>query len=518
MLEINPYYLLGFAPWKTVDPAAAKLGISADDPRRLVGAVESALYDRLQRGHTLTDRATLLRVIKRKLGERNASKAIQLALDELAITGTDDKGFQTAGAAALEIGIATRIKAMLSGEAPEQPSLLNTATGDWEQAVILDAERQQQSPFNDEQRQAIQMPFQHGISLLTGGAGVGKTSVLKVINRLATKRHLKVFQMALAGRAVKRMSDATNAPAMTIARFLMEARAERLEITSDSLVIVDEASMLDLPTAYRILRVLPDGARLILVGDPAQLPPIGFGLVFHRLVDSPVVPQTRLLRVYRQDGASGIPDVATEVREHRIPQFVPFNGVHSGVSFIECDQDKTMQILREIQDVWSEEEWQALTSLKVGRAGTHHLNGSFHADRCSGDPFADCLVPGEPVIHLVNDYDRGVMNGTLGTVVQIHEDQVTEIDFEGVRHLLQPEEVRDNVELAYVISVHKAQGSQFSRVVVVVGKSRLLDHALIYTALTRAIEQVVFVGDRRAFEHAVESAPLASQRSVGFAL
>jgi exodeoxyribonuclease V alpha subunit len=135
-----------------------------------------------------------------------------------------------------------------------------------------------------------------------------------------------------------------------------------------------------------------------------------------------------------------------------------------------------------------------------------------------GSPFGATIVAGEPVIHLVNDYERGLMNGTLGTVIEVLQDSSLAIEFEGIRHVLPADEARDRIELAYAISVHKAQGSQFARVAVVVGKSRNLDHALLYTALTRGVDQVVFVGDRSAFDAAVKAPPLASQRSVGFRL
>lgn len=519
MLDANPYYLLAFASWKPVDLAAARLGVAKDDPRRLVGAVESALYDRLQRGHTLTDKARLLRLTTRKLGGRGASEAVQLALEELAITGSDIEGFRTAGAAALEGGIADRLRAMLKGETPGQATLFNAQQGKkWAEPLIASVEREQRFGFNEDQREAIFMPFSHNFSLLTGGAGVGKTAVLRAIIKLAESQHLKVFQMALAGRAAKRMSESTGFPSMTIAKFLIDVRAERLEITSDSLVILDEASMLDLPTAYRILRVLPDGARLLLVGDPAQLAPIGFGLVFHKLVGLPDVPQTNLVEVHRQAASSGIPEVAKAVRKHQVPDFVHFEGRHAGVSFIDCDPDGTMEVLRRLKAAWKGDEWQCLCSVKGGRAGIHIVNASFHAEACGGDPFAATIVAGEPVIHLVNDYERGLMNGTLGTVIEVLADSSLAIEFEGIRHVLHRDDARDRIELAYAISVHKAQGSQFARVAVLVSKSQNLDHALLYTALTRGVDQVVFIGDRSAFHAAVKAPPLASQRSVGFRL
>jgi exodeoxyribonuclease V alpha subunit len=215
MLDANPYYLLAFASWKPVDLAAARLGVAKDDSRRLVGAVESALYDRLQRGHTLTEKPRLVRLTSRKLGGRGANEAVKLALEALAITGSDSTGFQTSGAAALEAGIEDRLRAILKGETPGQAPLFSAQRGkDWAKPLIVSVEQKQRFNFNEAQREAILMPFSHNFSLLTGGAGVGKTAVLRAIIKLAERQHLRIFQMALAGRAAKRMSESTGFPSM----------------------------------------------------------------------------------------------------------------------------------------------------------------------------------------------------------------------------------------------------------------------------------------------------------------
>jgi exodeoxyribonuclease V alpha subunit len=516
MLQRNPYHLLAFASWSNVDCAALKLGVAPDDDRRLIGAVEAVLYERLLHAHTLTDRDTLLDRVARRLNRADARRAIELAVAEGAACGNAEVGYQATGAAALETGIAQRIHAMLAGEAPAQNALFPVVVdGNWAQPHIARVEAAQGFPLNEEQRTAVVMPFEHSFSVLTGGAGVGKTTVLRAVIQLAQHQNLTVLQMAIAGSAAQRMAEATGHPAMTIAKFLSATRSGQLEVPSASLVVVDEASMLDLPTLYRILKHLPDGVRMMLVGDPAQLPPIGFGLAFHRLVGNPCVPQAHLMTVHRQAASSGIPAVASSVRQHRVPVVVPFEGRHHGVSFIECCADDTMPRLRHLAQVWHGDDWQALSAVKGGRAGIHVINESFHHDMCGGE-VDGALVVGEPVIHLVNDYERGLMNGALGRVVAVSDSGGLELEFDGERHSFAGAELLDRIDLAYAISVHKAQGSQFKRVAVVVGKSRLLDHALIYTALTRGVEQVVFVGDRHAFEQAVLSPPLAQRRCVAF--
>lgn len=518
MLRTNPYHLLAFASWPQVDAAALKLGIAPDDGRRLVGAVEAALYERLQQAHTLTSHKELVDRVARHMSRSQAARAISLAIAEGAACGTEDTGYQAFGAAALELGIAQRIRAMLAGESSAQSALFPVVRGDgWALPHISQVEAKQGFPLSDEQRLAVVMPFEHSFSVLTGGAGVGKTTVLRAVIEIAHRQNLAVIQMALAGRAAQRMTEATEHPAMTIAKFLAATRSGRLEVLSDTLVVVDEASMLDLPTLYRILKHLPDGIRMLLVGDPAQLPPIGFGLAFHRLVGSPRVPQAHLTTVHRQAASSGIPAVASDVREHRIPTFVPFVGRHSGVSFIECAPDSVMHQLRELQRVWHEQDWQVLSAVKGGRAGIRNINESAHVDACERTGASPTqFIAGEPVIHLVNDYERGLMNGALGRVVESKDDGSLELEFDGERHLFTAGELMDRVDLAYAISVHKSQGSQFRRVAVVIGKSRLLDHALVYTALTRGVEQVVFLGDRAAFEQAIKTQPLAQARCVAF--
>lgn len=516
LLQGNPYHLLAFASWSRVDAVGTKLDVATDDPRRLVGAVEACLYEHLQRGDTVVSATSLQMELGRRVGLGLVQRAISSALDEGAVIGNNSTGYQAFGAWALEHGIATRIRSMLGGEAASRMSpLSNMTSSKWAEREMQKVEATQGFPLNEEQREAVKLPFSHHFCLLTGGAGVGKTAVLRAVLQLAQAQHLSILQMALAGRAAQRMEQATGHPAMTIAKFLGAVRSGACEVTSETLIVVDEASMLDLPTTYRMLQNMPNGARLMLVGDAAQLPPIGFGLVLHRLVGNVNVPQVHLQTVHRQAASSGIPAAAADVRQHVVPAFVEFKGKHPGVSFIDCPPDDVMPLLRSIATLWAGEDWQALAAVRGGKAGTRHINGSFHrlvdVDRAEG-----ALVPGEPVIHLVNDYERSLMNGALGRVVSVDEGGAPCFDFDGERYDFRPDELPGRLELAYAISVHKAQGSQFKRVVVIISKTRLLDHSLIYTALTRGIEQVVFIGNRLALDDAVASVPIAGRRGVAF--
>jgi exodeoxyribonuclease V alpha subunit len=526
MLDHNPYFMLAFASWRSVDAAARLTGISAEDERRLVGAVEAVLYEALQHGHTLTGHEQLERDVRKLLCNESSARALELAVADGAALGSVSSGYQAIGAAALERRISDRILTMLTGQHAIQGQLFGVDNRDLViDRCLKDLETSQGFVFNAEQRAAVRLSASASFSLLMGGAGVGKTTVLRAVITVAQAQGVAVHQMALAGRAVKRLQQATGAPATTIARFLAAAKAGKLELSPDSLLVVDEASMLDLPTMYRLLRFLPDGARMLLAGDSAQLPPIGFGLVFHRLVDSRRIPRVELTQVHRQAASTGIPVFAGKIRRHLVPEVGDSFKVKSGISFVDRTVSQVIPTLFAIAAEWNGEDWCVLSAVKDGPSGTRSINERFHEANCRAQSFLEPTLRrlgnftvGDPVVYLVNDYDKGLMNGALGVVKEvIHEPQDgLLVDFEGAEYVVPYDEVEERLDLAYAISVHKAQGSQFKRVAVVVTKTRILDHALIYTALTRAVEQVVFIGDRNAFENAVRRPPYAQMRRVAF--
>ncbi|ENO78433.1 exodeoxyribonuclease V [Thauera sp. 63] len=517
-IDANPYLLLAVAGWSRVDAEAQKLGIARTDHRRLVGAIEAALYSRLNVGHTLTSHDTTVKLATSLVGREHCTKAIAAAREDGAIVGSPGQGYQPVGVSSLEQGIAARLRAMIAGKAPAQGYLFHAPSDAPTDALIAEYEGLQGIKLTDEQKAAIRMAANRQFSLVLGGAGVGKTTVLGGLIRVLEAHRWSILQLALAGRAAKRMGEATGRPAMTIAKFLLGIRSGKLELAPRTVLVVDEASMLDLPTLYRILSQLPDGSRLLLVGDPAQLPPIGFGLTFHRLATSDAVPKQHLTQVHRQAASTGIPAVAAAIRNHQLPALAEFCGARPGVSAIRCTRDEIVSALFELARVWAGDDWRVVGSVKNGAAGVNDLNTSFHhrfsagRARLNGYSFAE----GDPIVYLRNDYDRGLMNGSLGTVVEVHSEEcVLVADFEGDRHILAVGDLAD-IDLAYAITCHKAQGSQFRRVAIPLVRSRLLDHSLIYTALTRGVEQVVLVGDMAALHAAIKSPPRASRREVGF--
>ncbi len=517
-LRSNPYVMMALADWPAVDAAAGRIGVAADSPMRLVAAAEAVLYGRYQEGHTCMGADALGAAVGKLLrcAPARAAEAVGLALRDGAAFRTGDV-LQPAGAFMMERHVARQIRDMVSGP----------AIGDLVAREVSDAEFDEWVPgfcaragldLNREQREAVRIGVRERFGLVTGGAGVGKTAVLRALCEACESFGRVVHLMALAGRAAVRMREATGRPSMTIAAFLKRAEGRDIVLGPESLVVVDEASMVDLPTFYRMLRHLPDGARLLLVGDPGQLPPIGFGLVLHALVGDSRVPQVELVRVYRHTEGSGIPAVGRAVRSGALPS-LPADPVAVGAGVVLVCRPAgaaTEDVVDLVADLGGfGGDLRILAATKAGPVGIEALNARFHAIMAAGRPELRGFAVGEPVMFLKNDYRLDLRNGSLGTVTAIRGEMLA-VDFDGAGHEFGGAGLGD-LTLAYAITIHKAQGSQFRRVVVPVAPTRLLDRSLIYTALTRAVDMAVLVGPEAVLHRAVAREQAADRREVALA-
>jgi len=514
----NPYRLLAIADWPLVDAAALDAGASPYSPERLVAAVEATCYRVLHDKHTVVSEGDLLAGVQTLLRcpIQTAQEAISTAEAESAVVKLSPGHWQPFGPWVMESFLRDQLRERARGEGTQTADLYWARPGDDQIGLLTtNFESREGIHLTEEQRHAVWLAMTQRCSLIMGGAGTGKTSIIRAVRHVQEASGGSILGVALAGRAAQRLRE-IGCQARTLAGLLGALERQEISLSGADLVVLDEASMVDLPLAYTLFRHLPPETRLLMVGDPYQLPPIGFGLVFGALVNDPSIPKVELTRIHRQAQSTGIPSVARQIRDGKLPSLPPFSGPGPGVSFIHCRVEEAQATIIETLGALGSET-QLLSPIKRGLAGTEAINTSIHALRSTGQTWSG-LGLGDPVIHLENDYESLVFNGTLGTVSEVLADGV-QIQWDGHDHPMTfRESRREALALAYAISIHKAQGSQFRRVVIPIFTNRLLDRTLVYTALTRAEEQVVFLGDWCALEAAVKAQPAPEQRRTGMML
>ena len=550
-LTNDPYRLISFAgAWGIVDEIAIhSFGIGLDDPRRLASALEEALYRIAEKGHTCSSLSDLQASVGELIKPHSAPTS---ALSRALLAGSSVGQFVykelldlgpvlfAPGAWIMERRCAQFITDLTLNPAikPQLPEINLDE-------VISRFEKQEREYFgaptfglNTAQREAVSTSYSNKFSIITGGAGVGKTTVLKALYRALDTTGRPRFQMALSGRATARMSEATGEAAKTIAGFLQTVTDK--DLGNEPIIVIDEASMLDLVTFHRLAQKLPIGSQVILVGDPYQLPPIGAGLILHVLCGMAGIPTSELVEVKRQAKDSNIPLAARLIRNGEWPAFSP-NG-RDDVAFLPCADDQIVSTVMELYEQ-DPDGTQILSATKSCRfSGVDALNRSLHTKYAdptkqllaenseTGEIEATGLCVGDLLMYTANDWPRNLQNGSLGVLEEVfQESRVVTLSsgdkprirkalgtaiFEGIQHYILDSDI-DSLTLAYSITVHKAQGSQFKRVIIPVRKSRNLDRTFVYTAATRAKEQVIFVGDIEAVRNAIRLPPRAFSRQVG---
>ncbi|OGB71197.1 MAG: hypothetical protein A2486_07060 [Burkholderiales bacterium RIFOXYC12_FULL_65_23] len=546
-LEEDPYRLLSFcATWRQADALArTQFGVEIDDPRRLQGAIEEACYRIFAAGHTSVLTSKLMEVLQGVLGSQTQTfrwrSLIPTALSRGLSNGSfvvGPHGVQLLGAMVMERQVAQAVADRLMAT---MPALLPI---DDVEELLLAYEKAENIELNPQQWEAVRLAAAKPFVLITGGAGVGKTTVLKALYNVYDRAGISVTQLALAGRAAKRMQEATGRPASTIANFLHNGKEGVFD--ERSVVIVDEASMVDIITMSRLCELLGPAPRLVLVGDPAQLMPVGSGLVLHALTQVLQVPVAQLTVVKRYGGA--IAAAAAAIREGRWPE-LPVDP-EAAIGFIPCLTHPSASaedaIPETVLHLYRQDpaNTQILCARRNGPDGTKGLNALFQAALTAEAKAVEVWDErheayarvgfhlSDPVLCTRNLWDRGLQNGSLGVVVQVEDEPrmltnengeeaglaLAWVDWDdGVRRPI-VEGMLDDLELGYAITVHKAQGSQWPRVIVPLTGHRLMDRTLVYTAVTRAQRQVLLVGDESAVKAAVEREPRAQSRQVALDL
>ncbi len=521
----NPYVLaeeihgVGFL---TADRIARSLGIAPDAPERLRAGLVHTLQQAVQDGHVYLPREHLLESASRLLDVEAEALARPLAtLEETGAVvvepGPDGEGVFLPRLYEAETLTAGELLRLLDGPEPFQVE---------PEPAVAWFERRSGLTLDGEQRRALVTALANRVTVITGGPGTGKTTIVKGLTSVMAAKERTVLLAAPTGRAAKRLSEATGLPARTIHRLLEYQPADhafarhRQRPLEGDLLVLDEVSMLDVELAAALLAAVPPRCRLVLVGDADQLPSVGPGQVLGDIIASQRIPVVRLTHIFRQDRESLIVANAHRINAGRMPE-LPRDGELADFYFIERGDPAAAAAT--VVDLVSSRipsrfgldpvaDVQVLTPVHRGELGVTSLNaGLQQAINPSGEELElgfRRFRRGDKVMQIRNNYDLGVFNGDLGRVQGLDEEEGTLlVNFDG-RLVPVPPENLDELTVAYACTIHKSQGSEYPAVVIALHDQHwvMLQRNLLYTAVTRGRRLVVIVGTRRAMARAVRNA------------
>jgi len=536
-LRKNPYQLaravrgIGFA---SADRAARKLGLAPDSPERRQAALAFALEEATAEGHTCLPQEELAQRTAALLAQPFEPEVLEQDLELLALCrevvlerelrpGTTL--VYPPALATCEEGVASNLAALVESgplRALADPNTLERA------------ERAGGLTLHTDQRAAVLGCLAHPVALLTGGPGVGKTTIVRLVAELAERSGASVVLASPTGRAAKRLSEATGRPASTVHRLLgWDPREHRFQHDARQplaagLVIVDEISMLDVVLAHHLIKAVQPPSRLVLVGDPDQLPSVSAGNVLTDLLASDRVPVFRLTRVFRQERASLIVENAHRILRGETPRLLGRDDPVGDFYFFPTETDeqaaeRTVEVVTRRVPQRFELEWasdvQVLAPMYRGACGVDSLNDRLRSALAA--PGGELVWRerrwrvGDRVIQTRNDYDKQVFNGDMGRVVRVDAERPGLIVRFPEREVPYGPESLTDLSCAFAITVHRSQGGEFPAVVMplVMQHYPMLQRNLLYTAVTRARRLVVLIGQQRALERALANSEQSARES-----
>ena len=527
LVRENPYRLerdiwgVGFL---TADRIARRLGIGEDSPERIKAGLRYVLNQASEDGHVFLPRDQLLLAAQKELGidaSLITPQVSELEVEKGATVWGDRVYLPQLHSA--EAGVASSIRRLVGERLPP-------VDGGVEAAITAQGQRDG-IDYDGTQRQALQMAVQSKVMVLTGGPGTGKTTITRGIIGLFQQQTLSVLLCSPTGRAAKKLSEATGREAKTIHRLLGFRPPHGFEHDQDSplrtgAVIVDEASMIDITLMHSLLKAIPTAARLVLVGDIDQLPSVGPGSVLRELIDSGVIPVVRLTHIFRQAQQSQIVTNAHGINQGEFPHIDNQNAR----DFFFLEEEEPERIVEQIKDLTSQrlpqrygldpiEDIQVLCPMYRGITGATHLN---HVLQQGLNPNGQSWTRGgteyrvgDKVMQTQNNYDKSVFNGDLGRIRAIDvANQTVKVEFDVLVEYDLGE--MDELVLAYAVTVHKSQGSEYRAVLLPITTQHfmMLQRNLLYTAITRAKDLVVLVGTKKAITIAVRNNKISERHTA----
>ena len=542
VVEHNPYQLaddvtmIGF---RKADQIADNMGIGRGDINRLRAGLLYALNELAREGHTYSPRAMLmdkaaelLRVdnygdLERALDEQIELR--QLRMDTLPIGGQGIDAIYLPNFHHAEVESADLMRALATTGSRIKGDHARTK---WD-AFLKELSGRSDVSLSPTQQSAVRAALTSKLSVLTGGPGTGKTTTLQMLIHALDKKPYKYSLASPTGRAAKRLSEATGKDASTIHRLLVFSpdtggfEHDEEDPLDAEMVVIDEASMLDLRLFHSLLRALKPSAHLLLVGDIDQLPSVGAGNVLRDVINGGIAEVTRLQQIFRQDDSSHIVSNAHSINEGRLPYTRNESSDFFFFNIADPDQvaEQIVQLTRDkLPARWGLDavrDIQVIAPMYRGAAGVHNLNARLQAELNGDARVAELQLGnrvyrvGDKVMQTRNNYEKDVFNGDIGFVHSIDRfDKSAQIAMDG--RLVSYEAMDlDDLMHAYCISTHRSQGSEYPAVVMPVLTQHwmMLQRNLLYTAITRAKRLVVLVGTRQALKTAVDNNKVAQRHS-----
>lgn len=526
-IQENPYTLsldihgIGF---KTADQLAQRLGIARDAMIRAQAGVRHVLQELSTQGHCAVPHDALIEAGNQLL--EIESSIIESAIvnevteEHLIQEAIDDKDcFFLTSLHRAEVGIVENIQRLQTNERAWE-------TIDTSKAIPW-VEKKTYLKLSATQQEAVKLAVNSKVAIITGGPGVGKTTVVNSILKILEGKRVRVILCAPTGRAAKRLSETTQQEAKTIHRLLGRASGSfgfahgYDNPLNTQFLVVDETSMIDVVLMHQLLKAIPDHAGLLLVGDVDQLPSVGPGSVLSDLINSGAIPTIRLQEIFRQAASSKIIVNAHRINHGDMP-FRPKDPSEPSDFYVipaETPEEIEAKLLHVVTEripkkfkVDPVSDIQVLTPMNRGNLGARSLNVVLQ-ERLNGksEPkvtrFGWTYAPGDKVIQLINNYDKDVFNGDIGTIDRVDlEEGVLYVNCDG-RSIEYGFNELDELGLAYAITIHKSQGSEYPVIVIPLATQHytLLERNLLYTAVTRGKKLVVIVGQLKALGMAVKN-------------